>query len=141
MEMRFFATTLENLSAFAESLSPTALPLNTGCCPCESGVTATGMFHRYNPRHADVLVVAGALSIKAAPVVRRIYDQMPSPKYVLGVGTCAKTGGLFGDSYAVVGKLSDILPVDVFVRGCPPSAADFSAAVAELKKKIGKDGR
>lgn len=139
--MRFFATTLKRLEAFAESAAPAALPLNTGCCPCESGVTGTGMLQRYNPRQADVLVVAGALSNKAAPVVRRIYDQMPSPKYVLGVGTCALTGGLFSESYAVVRKLSDVLPVDVFVKGCPPSAADFAAAVAELKEKIGKDGR
>ena len=85
-------------------------------------------------KKADILVVAGAVSFKAAPVVRRVYDMMPAPKAVVGVGNCALNGGLFADSYAVV-RLADIVPVDCFVKGCPPTAADFAAALADLKGK------
>ena len=93
-----------------------------------------GMPVCFNPRQADVLVVAGAVSFKAAPVVRRIYDMMLEPKAVVGVGNCALNGGLFADSYAVV-KLADVVPVDCFVKGCPPTAADFASALARLKEK------
>ncbi len=134
MEMNFFAASLEKLAAWAQKNAGVAMPLSLGCCACESGVVQAGMPVCFNPRQADVLVVSGAVSAKAAPVVRRIYDMMPLPKFVVGVGNCALNGGLFADSYAVV-RLADIVPVDCFVKGCPPTAADFAAALSELKTK------
>lgn len=134
MEMNFFAACLDKLSAWAQNSAGVAMPLSLGCCACESGAVRAGMPVCFNPRHADVLIVAGAVSSKAAPVVRRVYDMMLSPKFVVGVGNCALNGGLFAGSYAVVG-LSDIVPVDCFVKGCPPTAADFAAALTELKTK------
>lgn len=136
MEISFLTTTLEKLSAWAQQESAAAMPLSLGCCPCEGPLGQAGLPVQFNPRHADVLVVAGTVSVKAAPVIRRIYDQMPEPKYVIGVGLCTLNGGLFADSYAVVAGLDDIVPVDAFVRGCPPTPADFAAAVAELRQKI-----
>lgn len=134
MEMSFFAASLDKLSAWALKSAGVAMPLSLGCCACESGAVGAGMPVCFNPRHADVLIVAGAVSAKAAPVVRRIYDMMLTPKFVVGVGNCALNGGLFAGSYAVV-RLSDIVPVDCRVKGCPPTAADFAAALTELKTK------
>ncbi len=134
MEMNFFAASLEKLSAWAQKNAIAAMPLPLGCCLGESGAVQAGIPVCYNPRQADILVVAGAVSFKAAPVVRRVYDMMPAPKAVVSVGNCALNGGLFADSYAVV-RLADIVPVDCFVKGCPPTAADFAAALADLKGK------
>lgn len=136
MEVSFFATTLERLSAWALQKSEAAMPLSIGCCPCEGALIHSKMPVRFNPRQADVLVIAGAITEKSASVIRRIYDQMPDPKYVIGVGNCAINGGLFADSYAVVRSLSDIIPVDVYVKGCPPVRADFALAIQELNDKI-----
>lgn len=134
MEMNFFAASLEKLSAWAQKNAIAAMPLPLGCCLGENGAVQAGIPVCYNPRQADILVVAGAVSFKAAPVVRRVYDMMPAPKAVVGVGNCALNGGLFAASYAVV-RLADIVPVDCFVKGCPPTAADFAAALADLKGK------
>ncbi len=134
MEVNFFAASLEKLSDWAQKNAGVAMPLPLGCCAGESALLRAGMPVCFNPRQADVLVVAGAFSFKAAPVVRRIYDMMLEPKAVVGVGNCALNGGLFADSYAVV-KLADVVPVDCFVKGCPPTAADFASALARLKEK------
>lgn len=116
------------------------------CGCCFSGRSAASVMSAENegiscvssPRHADVLVVSGALSRKAAPVLRRIYEQMPEPRGVIVLGACACGGGLFADSYAVVADVSSVVPVDAFVPGCPAAAADFQKAVKSLfdgKKK------
>ena len=108
------------------------MSISTGCCSCFAQMSHAGMEPVFNPHHADVLVVNGALSVKAAFVARRIYDQMPSPKYVIAFGNCAINGGLFADSYAVT-SARDVLPVDVCVPGCPPVAADMVAGIEQLR--------
>ena len=110
----FAAVTLKAFAAWVQENAITALPLTTGCCSCFTQLQQTGTEILFNPHHADVLVVSGALSNKAAFVLRRLDDQLPSPKYVIAMGTCAVNTGLFAHSYAVV-DVADIVPVDVYI--------------------------
>src|SRR6058998_3284229 len=89
----------------------------------------------FSPRQADVLICAGRLPFKLAPVIRRIYDQMPQPKWVISMGACASTGGIF-DNYAMVQGIDTIVPVDVYVPGCPPRPEGLLYGVLLLHKKI-----
>lgn len=123
------------LASWACAQAGAGMSVSTGCCSCFSQMGQVGMEPVFNPHHADVLIVNGALSVKAAFVARRIYDQMPSPKYVVAFGNCAINGGLFADSYAVTAA-RDILPVDVSVPGCPPSAAGMVAGIESLREII-----
>lgn len=128
----FAAVTFRALASWVCAQAGSGMPVSTGCCSCFAQMYQSGMESVFNPHHADVLVVNGALSAKAAFVARRIYDQMPAPKYVIAFGNCAINGGLFADSYAV-GAAGDILPVDVVVPGCPPDAARMAAGVEKLR--------
>lgn len=130
----FFRVPLEALSAWADAVSPAAAVLDFGCCmrflDPDGEIDAVA-----SPRHGDVLIVSGALNRKAAPLLRRYYDQMPDPKTVLAVGTCVCGSGPFAGSYAIVADINEIVPVDVFVQGCPPTREDFLKGLAHLKKK------
>jgi NADH-quinone oxidoreductase subunit B len=117
------------------------------CCAIEMMATSASRFdlarfgaevYRASPRQADLMIVAGRLSVKMAPVLRRIYDQMPEPKWVISMGACASCGGVF-NNYAIVQGVDKVVPVDVFVPGCPPTPEMLLYGFNELQRKI-RDG-
>ncbi|HEX76998.1 MAG TPA: NADH-quinone oxidoreductase subunit B [Dehalococcoidia bacterium] len=125
-------------------------PVNFGlaCCAFEMIALAVSRFDisrfgmelfRASPRQADLMIVAGTLTWKMAPQVVRIYEQMPEPKWVLAMGVCAISGGTFSESYAVVPGVNRILPVDVYVPGCPPRPEALIHGIQKIHNKIRKD--
>ena len=128
----------------ANSLWP--MPFGTACCAIEFMATAASRFdiarfgmerQAFSPRQADVLICAGRLPFKLAPVIRRIYDQMPQPKWVISMGACASSGGIF-DNYAMVQGIDTIVPVDVYVPGCPPRPESLIYGIVQLQQKISR---
>jgi NADH-quinone oxidoreductase subunit B len=120
------------------------MPFGTACCAIEFMATAASRFDlarfgmerlSFSPRQADVLICAGRVPYKLAPVIRRIYEQMPQPKWVISMGACASTGGMF-DNYAVVQGIDTIIPVDVYVPGCPPRPEALMYGVLMLQEKV-----
>lgn len=95
-----------------------------------------GIIFRASPRQSDVMIVAGTLTNKMAPALRRVYDQMPEPRWVLSMGSCANGGGYYHYSYAVVRGCDRIVPVDIYVPGCPPTAEALLYGIFQLQKKI-----
>ena len=95
-----------------------------------------GMLPLFGPRQTDVLWISGSLTKKMAPRLRRIYEQMPEPKFVISYGQCAASGGMFFDGYSLVTPAEKVVPVDVFIPGCPPKPADFMRAHLILQNKI-----
>ncbi len=124
----FFATQLSDLIGMARSLSLWPLPFATSCCGIEFMATMGpnydlarfgGERMSFSPRQADVLMVCGTISKKLGPILKEVYTQMAEPKWVISVGACACSGGIF-DSYSVLQGIDRIIPVDVYVPGCPP---------------------
>jgi NADH-quinone oxidoreductase subunit B len=99
-----------------------------------------GFAPRASPRQSDVMIVAGTLTNKMAPALRKIYDQMPEPRYVISMGSCANGGGYYHYSYSVVRGCDRILPVDIYVPGCPPTAEALLYGVLLLQKKMRRTG-
>lgn len=118
------------------------------CCAIEGLMHALGSprfdFDRYglvlrsSPRQADLMIVGGPIVSKMVPVVKRLYEQMPEPKWVIAMGACASSGGLFRDSYNVVQGVDKILPVEIFIPGCPPRPEGLWYGILELREKIKK---
>ena len=99
-----------------------------------------GIFPRASPRQSDVMIVAGTLVNKMAPALRKVYDQMPEPRWVISMGSCANGGGYYHYSYAVVRGCDRIVPVDIYVPGCPPTAEALLYGILQLQKKIRRTG-
>lgn len=140
----WITTRLDFLINWARANSLWPMPFGTACCAIEFMATAASRFDlarfgmermSFSPRQADVLICAGRLPFKLAPVIRRIYDQMPQPKWVISMGACASTGGVF-DNYAMVQGIDTVVPVDVYVPGCPPRPEGLLYGILLLHKKI-----
>ena len=99
-----------------------------------------GIIPRASPRHSDVMIVAGTLTNKMAPALRKVYDQMPEPRWVISMGSCANGGGYYHYSYSVVRGCDRIVPVDIYVPGCPPTAEALVYGILQLQKKIRRTG-
>lgn len=131
----FLKRACRSVSDWADRNSVNVYVFDCGCCfsgcSVQSVVSAEneGITYVSSPRQADVLAVFGALSRKSAPLLRRIYEQMPNPRGIIAAGACASGGGIFADSYAVIADISKIVPVDVYVCGCPVTAQEFQKAV------------
>jgi NADH-quinone oxidoreductase subunit B len=137
-------TRLDFLMNWARKNSLWPMPFGTACCAIEFMATAASRYdlsrfgmerQSYSPRQADVLICAGRLPFKLAPVIRRIWDQMPQPKWAISMGACASSGGIF-DNYAMVQGIDTIIPVDVYVPGCPPRPEGLMYGILLLQKKI-----
>lgn len=144
MSPNFITTRLDFLANWARSNSLWPMPFGTACCAIEFMASAASRFDlsrfgmermSFSPRQADVLICAGRLPFKLAPVIRRIWDQMPQPKWAISMGACASSGGIF-DTYAMVQGIDTIIPVDVYVPGCPPRPEGLMYGIMLLQKKI-----
>ena len=140
----FVTTRLDFLANWARSNSLWPMPFGTACCAIEYMATAASRFdiarfgmerQSFSPRQADVLICAGRVPFKLAPVIRRIWDQMPQPKWCISMGACASTGNVF-DNYTIVQGIDTLMPVDVYVPGCPPRPEGLIYGIQLLQKKI-----
>ena len=144
----FFVTRLNDLVNWARSGSMWPMTFGLACCAVEMMHAAAsrydldrfGLVFRPSPRQSDVMIVAGTLCNKMAPALRKVYDQMAEPRYVLSMGSCANGGGYYHFSYAVVRGCDRIVPVDVYVPGCPPTAEALVYGILLLQKKIRRTG-
>jgi len=143
----FFATRVNALVNWGRKNSLWPMPLGLSCCGIELMAMIGPKFDiarfgaeaaRFSPRQCDLLVVAGTLTWKMASACRLVYDQMPEPKWVIAMGVCSSSGGMY-DSYAVVQGVDSILPVDVYVPGCPPRPDAVIDAILKLQKKIERE--
>ncbi|HNR00455.1 MAG: NADH-quinone oxidoreductase subunit B [Trueperaceae bacterium] len=137
-------TSLNKLVAWGRSNSVWPATFGLACCAIEMMASTNprndmarlgSEVFRASPRQADVMIVAGRLSKKMAPIMRRVYDQMPDPKWVISMGACASSGGMF-NNYAIVQNVDSVVPVDIYVPGCPPRPEALIYAVMQLQKKI-----
>ncbi len=120
------------------------MPFATACCGIEFMGVVSSRFDisrfgaelvRFSPRQADLLLVMGTISYKEAPILKRIYEQMPSPKWVISMGACASSGGFY-NNYGTVQGVDTIIPVDIYIPGCPPRPEQILDAIVKLQKKI-----
>jgi NADH-quinone oxidoreductase subunit B len=144
----FLITTANDLVNWARSGSLWPMTFGLACCAVEMMHAAAsrydldrfGLVFRPSPRQSDVMIVAGTLVNKMAPALRKVYDQMAEPRYVISMGSCANGGGYYHFSYSVVRGCDRIIPVDIYVPGCPPTAEALVYGILQLQKKIRRNG-
>jgi NADH-quinone oxidoreductase subunit B len=142
----YILTQLDQLAAWAQSGSLWPMTFGLACCAVEMMHTAAsrydldrfGVVFRPSPRQSDVMIVAGTLTNKMAPALRQVYDQMADPKWVISMGSCANGGGYYHYSYSVTRGCDRIVPIDIYVPGCPPTAEALLYGVLLLQEKIRK---
>ena len=143
-DLDVLTTTVERMGGWAQRSSIWPVQFGLACCAIEMITMATSRYDiarfgaevfRASPRQSDLMIVAGRLSRKMAPALRRIYDQMPDPKWVISMGACASIGGVF-DNYAIVQGVDEIVPVDVYVPGCPPRPETLIHGIIQLQQKM-----
>lgn len=147
MEHKFsdniITTTVDSVINWARRSSLWPLTFGLACCAIEMMAAGAskydldrlGVIFRATPRQADLMIVAGTVTRKMAPVVRKVYDQMPEPKWVIAMGSCATSGGIF-DTYSTVQGVDEIVPVDFYIPGCPPRPEALLDAIVALQEKI-----
>jgi NADH-quinone oxidoreductase subunit B len=142
----FLTTSIDFVLKWAQANSMWPMPLGISCCAIEMMAFASSRFDssrfgsevfRMSPRQSDMLIVAGTVTYKMAWVVRKIYDQMPDPKWVVAMGACSSTGGMFR-SYSVVQGIEQFLPVDAYISGCPPRPEALIKALMTIQEKVKK---
>lgn len=144
----FLVTSTESLIQWARSGSLMWMTFGLACCAVEMmqmsmpryDAERFGFAPRASPRQSDVMIVAGTLTNKMAPALRKVYDQMPEPRYVISMGSCANGGGYYHYSYSVVRGCDRVIPVDIYVPGCPPTAEALLYGVLLLQRKIRRVG-
>lgn len=150
MEHKFsdniITATVDGVINWARRSSLWPVTFGLACCAIEMMAAGAskydldrlGIIFRATPRQADLMIVAGTLTRKMAPVVRKVYDQMPEPKWVIAMGSCATSGGIF-DTYSTVQGVDEIVPVDFYIPGCPPRPEALFDALVALQEKIKSD--
>jgi NADH-quinone oxidoreductase subunit B len=140
----YLTTKVDTMVNWARGNSLWPLPFGTACCAIEFMSLVSSHYDlarigaevvRFSPRQADLMIVAGTIVDKMAPVLKKIYDQMPEPKYVVAMGACATSGGFYR-MYHVVQGIDEIIPVDIWVPGCPPTPEGLMYGILKLKEKI-----
>ncbi|MCX6130466.1 MAG: NADH-quinone oxidoreductase subunit NuoB [Proteobacteria bacterium] len=140
----FIPTRLDYAVKWAQKNSLWPMPFGTSCCGIEMMSTLSGTYDlsrfgsevvRFSPRQADMLLVAGTITTKMSPVLRQIYDQMLEPKWVIAMGACSSSGGIF-DTYSVLQGIDEIMPVDIYVPGCPPIPEGLIHAILRLQDVV-----
>ena len=142
----FFTTRLDDFINWGRKNALWPLPFGTSCCGIEMMATLCSDYDmarfgaevvRFSPRQSDLLIVAGIITQKMAPVLRNIYDQMGDPKWVMSFGACASSGGIF-NVYSVLQGIDTVIPVDVYVPGCPPAPEGVLHALLRLQERVGR---
>lgn len=147
-EQGFVTTSLDDVINWARTGSLMWMSFGLACCAVEMihlsmprfDLERFGTAPRGSPRQSDLMIVAGTLTNKMAPALRKVYDQMPDPRYVISMGSCANGGGYYHYSYSVVRGCDRVVPVDVYVPGCPPTSEALLYGILQLQKKIRRTG-
>ena len=148
MKEGFVTTSYDTVVNWAKTGSLWPMTFGLACCAVEMIQAAMprydmerwGTAPRASPRQSDLMIVAGTLTNKMAPALRKVYDQMPEPRYVISMGSCANGGGYYHYSYSVVRGCDRVVPVDIYVPGCPPSAEALMYGILQLQRKIRRTG-